>query len=571
MFGVMHVPSGARARAGIVICPPLGKEHVDTYRGLKLLAQALCAKGFAVLRFDYIGTGDSTGLQGADSAIRDYGASISEAVAFMRDSGADRIGLVGLRAGALLAAVTAPSIRGVSELVLWDPVMDGRLYLREQRILYKMSVGADVTDAAQESLLGISLSPPAAQALKTLTMPTAIDAATSALILAREERSDDPRLAAFAAAANCRMQPAVAQAEFVEPASFVVEIPVASIDAITSWLDTTVPTSERPISPAIRKQATVTALPDGRRVIEAIDELGPNRLFAIRTWASGVDEDSPTLLIHNLATQHRIGPGRVWVETARELAANGLMVIRYDRRGTGETGRATTEFADMYSESAKADVREVVAAIDVAPDRLMMTGVCSGAWSAAYGALFAGAKSLVLVNAIVYSLRHTEFRLERLLGLTPPEPGGSPAPKPRTSVDVMKKWVRRWLPHWLWLQLGNLGLTQVPEVLLRQLRKKTGSLDIVLSPDDHAWFEKQRGARAISRVSELGWTPRLVAAPTGDHSLMQRDVQNFTRRYLATVAAREFGGSSTEGTGQRRGERESLDGLPSCRVNGGDS
>ncbi len=64
LYGVIHVPAGRRARGGVVICPPLGKEHVDTYRGLKLLAQELCERGFLVLRFDYHATGDSAGELG---------------------------------------------------------------------------------------------------------------------------------------------------------------------------------------------------------------------------------------------------------------------------------------------------------------------------------------------------------------------------------------------------------------------------------------------------------------------------------------------------------------------------
>jgi pimeloyl-ACP methyl ester carboxylesterase len=347
---------------------------------------------------------------------------------------------------------------------------------------------------------------------------------------------------ALVATANCAFLEANGQAEFVEPVSFVVEIPVDAVTAITSWLDARVPAGRHAVTPVIRPRATVATLPDGSTVVEVIDELGPNRLFAIRTATTDLASDAPTLLIHNMAAQHRVGPGRVWVETARDLAGRGLEVIRYDRRGTGDTGLATAEFAPIYSRIAKEDVCGAISATGTPPDRLMMTGVCSGAWSSAYGALSGGAKSVVLVNAIVYSLRQIELELERLIGLTPPEPGDSPTSAPKHDVrQFLKSLVRRWLPYPLWLQLGYLGLTQVPEVLLKQLRYKTASVDIVLSPDDYAWFETQRGNQGVARVSRPEWSPTVAVAPAGDHALLQRDMQNFVRRYLAKVAARDFG------------------------------
>jgi pimeloyl-ACP methyl ester carboxylesterase len=557
MFGVVHIPRSGHARAGIVLCPPLGKEHVDTYSGLKLLAQALCDKGFAVLRFDYLGTGDSGAEQGADTAIDDYIASIREATAYLRDGGAQTIGLVGLRIGALMAALAASSLPDVSHVVLWDPVTDGRRFLREQRVLYRMLVGAQAGDGADgggEPILGIEFSTAAARTLKGLALPAEIDQSTAALILGRPERLDDPRLMALAATANCALVEADGQAEFVEPVSFVVEIPLDAVTAITSWLDAEIPTARRAVTPVIRLRATVATLPDGSTVVEAIDELGPNRLFAIRTAALDLAGDAPTLLIHSMAAQHRVGPGRVWVETARDLAGRGLEVIRYDRRGTGDTGVATAEFAPIYSRTAKEDVHQAIAATGTPPDRLMMTGVCSGAWSSAYGALSGGAKSVVLVNAIVYSLRQIELGLERLIGLTPPEPGDS-APS-ATKHDVrqfLKNLIRRWLPYALWLQLGHLGLTQVPEVLLKQLRYKTASVDIVLSPDDYAWFETQRGNQGVARLSRPEWSPTVAVAPAGDHALLQRDLQNFVRRYLAKVAERDFGVQSALPTHVRGG------------------
>jgi len=42
-----------------------------------------------------------------------------------------RIGLVGLRLGATLAALVAEEESGISDLILWEPIISGQLYVRE--------------------------------------------------------------------------------------------------------------------------------------------------------------------------------------------------------------------------------------------------------------------------------------------------------------------------------------------------------------------------------------------------------------------------------------------------------
>ncbi len=545
-FGVIHTPAGGRAIGGIVICPPLGKEHIDTYRGLKVLAQQLCERGFAVLRFDYRGTGDSAGELGTDSALDDYRESIRTAVAYLQASGVPRVGVVGLRMGALLAALTVESIAGVGPIVLWDPVVDGRRYLREQRTLYKMTVGADVVETHLESILGSTFSPDCARQFRTMQLPASVGVAAPLLVLARPERADDPRIGALAGQSGCELGTVAAQPEYVEPVTFVVEIPIPTLTLITDWLVRHTVPGDHPVTPVIRRRAEVARLADGRVVVETLEELGPNRLFAITTARSDAASDAPTLLIHSTASEPRIGAGRVWTDAAREFAGHGLTVVRYDRRGTGDTGWATADFATIYSADSDADVRDAMAAIEVPADRLLMTGVCSGAWNSAVGAIRHGARAVVLVNVILYSVRHKAVGPEKLVGLTPPNPGDDARPEARTLEARAKNLVRRWLPYPLWLLLGRLGLTEVPEVLLAALQRRDIVVDMVLSPEDHIWFDKQRGARGLERLAARGWHPSMVLAPTGDHSLQQRDIQKVVRRRLLEVAVREFAGILAE-------------------------
>ena len=61
LLGRLHRPLGGRARGGVLICPPVGIELAHSHYVLRCLARELTACGFAVLRFDYAGTGQSAG------------------------------------------------------------------------------------------------------------------------------------------------------------------------------------------------------------------------------------------------------------------------------------------------------------------------------------------------------------------------------------------------------------------------------------------------------------------------------------------------------------------------------
>jgi pimeloyl-ACP methyl ester carboxylesterase len=129
LFGVHTQPLRGFARTGVVLCSAIGQEGLRAHRSLRVLADQLAESGAAVLRFDYFGTGDS----GGDSrAGRPAGwmEDIRVAVDHLRDlSLVQRVVLIGLRLGGLLA--TLAEVRAVSRLILWDPVPDGPTYLAE--------------------------------------------------------------------------------------------------------------------------------------------------------------------------------------------------------------------------------------------------------------------------------------------------------------------------------------------------------------------------------------------------------------------------------------------------------
>ncbi len=133
LFGALHIPQRLRARsAAVLLCNPFGEEAARAHRIYRVLATQLERAGYACLRFDLSGTGDSAGDSEAASLeqwIRDLSVASSELISA---SGSPRVALVGLRLGGTLAALaTARGALRPRHLLLWDPVVSGANYLRE--------------------------------------------------------------------------------------------------------------------------------------------------------------------------------------------------------------------------------------------------------------------------------------------------------------------------------------------------------------------------------------------------------------------------------------------------------
>lgn len=131
LFGIYTPAASPRRRLGIVILNPLGWEALRAHRSLRLLGVRLASAGIDVLRFDYSGTGDSAdlshGIPGVDRWLDDVDNAIEELSGL---SGVQKISLLGLRFGGLLAAEYARRHpRRVNRVVLWDTPREGTTIL----------------------------------------------------------------------------------------------------------------------------------------------------------------------------------------------------------------------------------------------------------------------------------------------------------------------------------------------------------------------------------------------------------------------------------------------------------
>ena len=131
LFGVMHESSPAEARLPFVFCHPFGEEKLWTHRAFVTFARELARRGHPVLRFDYMGNGDSSGdfsESSIETALSDIGCAID---VLKRRVAAREVGLLGLRFGATLAAQIADSRTDVQRLALWSPIANGDRYMQD--------------------------------------------------------------------------------------------------------------------------------------------------------------------------------------------------------------------------------------------------------------------------------------------------------------------------------------------------------------------------------------------------------------------------------------------------------
>jgi uncharacterized protein len=132
LYGVYTPPkTRGRVQSGVVLCAPFGMEYMRSHRAFRQLTSLLNREGHHVLRFDYFGTGDSAG-EGEDGSVEQWSRDVDTAIEELRDTTSlDRVSVVGLRFGGLLAAQVAVRRNDLNRVVLWDPIVRGKQYVRE--------------------------------------------------------------------------------------------------------------------------------------------------------------------------------------------------------------------------------------------------------------------------------------------------------------------------------------------------------------------------------------------------------------------------------------------------------
>ncbi|MEO8261077.1 MAG: alpha/beta hydrolase [Pseudolysinimonas sp.] len=515
-LGFVHVPSEG-ARAGVVICPPLGYEQFNAYRAMRFLGQQLEDCGLAAVRFDYAGEGDAIGQPGRSDAVERWLDTVADAVALLRDAGVRQVALVGLSSGALIAAEAARR-SGTDALVLWDPAFSGRRFLRRQRTLSDLVVAPEV--AGPNPVLSTVLHPDAArwigeqrvdaEALAGVTAPVLVLARTSAAPIAD-------------LGAGVELRAVDGQEELLDVSSAVAAIPAGTVKAIADWLAAELGDTPRALNLAARTEVEVGRAAHGEPIVERLSRRGPEQLFTIETALASTPPARGTVVLQPAAAEHRASAGRFQVRIARELAGLGFRSLRFDRRITGDSTVVVPGEQNLVLTEAWVDDADALVAELNEPD-LALVGICAGAWVSGRVAATQPTRLAVLVGPNYWRTQPMEPDAYAQVVL---DTGGV---EPR--IAGLKAVVRDSIPNWLWRRLTSSQLFNNPATLLREPAVRGGSIALLLPPEDAVTFERNRGADAVARLRSRGADVRVAAYEEGDHAMLGEALQ---ARVLADI------------------------------------
>lgn len=180
LYGVLHpADSDDYQEEGVVICYPSGQEYERSHRAMRNIANNLAQAGYEVLRFDYSGTGDSTGA--CDSVLLSrWQEDILSAVRELQDScDIERVNLVGLRLGATLALQCADKIPELNRCVAWDPILTGEHFFNDILPFLDPQYVSALNDPSSRDLVflkGYEIPPELRDELRQLNLQASLEA-----------------------------------------------------------------------------------------------------------------------------------------------------------------------------------------------------------------------------------------------------------------------------------------------------------------------------------------------------------------------------------------------------------
>ena len=422
-YAWVDTPSAPATRTVVVLCPPLGLELIEAHRAFRVLGERLAAAGITSLRIDHVGTGESWSDPTAADAVPGWLDGVRRSVTLARESGAERVEVVGLRAGALLAGAAVGEGLRVDAFVAWDPYTSGRTMLRHERALLNVNLGGfevlPIPAGAVEGA-GLLFSPETVTSLQGVALdPRAVVEHSPVVdVLVRSDRPVPKELASAGDVSGVSVVEVDDMAVLLDVPVQQAHVPERTVDLVVARIAARAGArSSDPVEVALSATSRGRDRSGDRRLTERVVALGPRALASVVTEPADA-EPIGTVVLTSASNVHRIGSARSWVELSRSLANAGLRAVRVDQYDVGDSPGATDGTgAVFYGGAVVSDVVDAVRALSSDPARdIAIAGLSAGAWSANLAARELAPRAAVLLNQWMWTTQVS------------PDGPGAPAP-----------------------------------------------------------------------------------------------------------------------------------------------
>lgn len=433
LFGWYHAPVRPMRNGGVVLCNPFGYEAMCLHRCYRVLAERIAQSGIACLRFDYHGTGDSSGHDHDPDRVPAWLSSISLAVEELRRRAeVTQISLFGVRLGGTLAILSGIERQDLSSVVVWAPYLTGRSFVREMRMM--QTAGAEQAFASDEErgasppisnrgpasstgeqppsrrdvapddeeAIGYFLSASTVRELSKIDLRAdKVAPAPRVLLLRRDDLPNDVRYARHLEASGAAVTDSTSTPGYsaMMQDAYVSKVPGEAFDRVVQWFG------------GVHTEVLPRDFSEGRATVPDLSREGPHLacesaergaprtareealMFGAGSQLLGIlcepDErqearTSDAVIFLNVGSNHRVGSNRMYVKMARTLAAHGITSLRFDVSGIGDSISTAGIENRLYAKEAIFDAQ---AAMDALKDhreaeRFFLVGLCSGAYLA---------------------------------------------------------------------------------------------------------------------------------------------------------------------------------------------
>lgn len=356
LLALYHPPLRPHPFLGDVLVVQAFAEELNRCRAMVgLQARALAALGMGVLILDPHGAGDSAG-EFEQASWDGWRHDMQMGVAWLREHGQGCRTLWGVRLGALMAAEIAQADAGIDRLLLWMPVVNGKIYwtqflririaaemtladgIKSTDLLRQQSARGEVVEAS-----GYRVGSALARQLDQLQMPGSDGLVRKSVLWCETTTSADaaPPRASVKVIEGWRA--GGAQVEMIQatgPSFWLAhdrEVAPMLIDAGTAavkhWAEAgslpseTSAAAAEPVSVMSRQDAAeypVVFPCAGQQISGVVHRGAPDATIGVVIVVAG-------------GPQYRVGAHRQFVSLARLLAGNGYIVMRFDLRGMGDS------------------------------------------------------------------------------------------------------------------------------------------------------------------------------------------------------------------------------------------